>query len=135
MALNRVILMGRITREPDMRISQNGTRVLIFTIAIDRGKDKDTDFIKCIAFNQRADFISRYFGKGRMIAIEGNLKSGSYEKNGQTIYTTDVWVDNVSFTGEQKTTDEGNFGGSASNASQYEEMANEDIISDAGIPL
>lgn len=105
--LNRVILMGRITRDLEVRQTPSGTPVLRFTVAVDRatakqGSERQTDFISCTAFGQRAEFINRYFAKGRMIAIEGNLKTGSYDRNGVTVYTTDVWVDSVSFTGEPK---------------------------------
>ena len=104
--LNRVILMGRITNDLEVRQTQSGLSVLRFNVAVDRpakqGAEKQTDFISCTAFGQRAEFIYRYFDKGRLIALEGNLRSGSYEKNGMTVYTTDVWVDSVSFTGEKR---------------------------------
>lgn len=104
--LNRVVLMGRITNDLEVKQTQSGLSVLRFNVAVDRpakqGAEKQTDFISCTAFGQRAEFIGRYFGKGRMIAIEGNLKTGSYDKNGITVYTTDVWVDSVSFTGEKR---------------------------------
>ena len=117
--LNRVILMGRITRDLEVRQTQSGTPVLRFNVAVDRapakqGGERQTDFISCTAFGQRAEFINRYFGKGRMIAIEGNLKTGSYDKNGVTVYTTDVWVDSVSFTGEPRQ-DGGNYQGGYNN--------------------
>lgn len=105
--LNKVIIMGRITKELEVRQTPSGTAVLRFTVAVDRmpakqGGEKQTDFINCVAFGHRAEFISRYFGKGRLILIEGNIKTGSYEdKNGRTVYTTDIWVDSVSFTGEK----------------------------------
>lgn len=125
--LNRVILMGRITRDLEVRQTQSGTPVLRFTVAVDRaparqGAERQTDFISCTAFGQRAEFINRYFGKGRMIAIEGNLKTGSYEKNGVTVYTTDVWVDQVSFTGEPR--QDGNFQGAYQNNSGYNNYNN-----------
>lgn len=104
--LNRVIIMGRITKDLEIRQSQSGTAVLRFTVAVDRPQkngEKSADFINCIAFGQTAEFIGRYFGKGRMIAIEGNIKTGSYQnKKGETVYTTDVIVERTSFTGEQK---------------------------------
>lgn len=110
--------MGRITRDLDLRQTQGGTSVLSFTVAVDRapakqGGERQTDFINCVAFGQRAEFISRYFGKGRMIAIEGNLRTGSYDRDGQKHYTTDVWVDSASFTGEPR--QEGSFERSYSN--------------------
>lgn len=102
--LNRVILMGRLTRDPDLRETAQGLRIARFTVVVDRySKSGDkADFISCTAFGQKAEFIERYFGKGRMIALEGSLKTGSYEKDGATVYTTEVWVDQVSFTGEPK---------------------------------
>lgn len=106
--LNRVILMGRITQDLEVKQTQNGTPVLSFTVAVDRGyakqgEERQTDFINCVAWRQTAEFIGRYFGKGRMIAIEGNLRTRTYDdKNGSRHYVTEVFVDNVSFTGEPK---------------------------------
>lgn len=106
--LNRVILMGRITQELELKQTPNGTSVLSFSIAVDRsyskqGEERQTDFINCVAWRQQAEFISKYFGKGRMIAIEGNLRTRTYDdKNGVKHYVTEVYVDNVSFTGEAK---------------------------------
>lgn len=113
--LNRVILMGRITQELELKQTPNGTSVLSFSVAVDRnyakqGEERQTDFINCVAWRQQAEFINRYFGKGRMIAIEGNLRTRTYDdKNGVKHYVTEVYVDSVSFTGEPKQ------GGSGSN--------------------
>lgn len=105
MGINRVLLLGRITKDLEIRQSQSGTAVLRFSVAVDRPQkngEKSADFINCIAFGQTAEFIGRYFSKGRMIAIEGNIKTGSYQnKNGETVYTTDVIVERTSFTGEK----------------------------------
>lgn len=106
--LNRVILMGRITQDLDLRQTPNGISVLTFNIAVDRGyakpgEERQADFITCVAWRQQAEFISRYFSKGRMIAIEGNLRTRTYDdKNGSKHYVTEVYVDSVSFTGEPK---------------------------------
>ena len=106
--LNRVILMGRITQDLEVRQTPNGQAVLSFSVAVQRNyKDQSgqypTDFIDCVAWGQQAEFISRYFGKGRMIAIEGNLRTRSYDdKNGVKHNVTEVFVDSVSFTGEPK---------------------------------
>lgn len=106
--LNKVILMGRITRDLEVRQTPQGTSVLTFTIAVDRsyarqGEERQADFITCVAWRQTADFIGRYFGKGRMIAIVGNLRSRTYDdKNGTKHYVTEVYVDEASFTGEPK---------------------------------
>lgn len=106
--LNKVILMGRITRDLELRQTPQGTSVLTFTVAVDRsfvrqGEERQADFITCVAWRQTAEFISRYFGKGRMIAIVGNLRTRTYDdKNGTKHYVTEVYVDEASFTGEPK---------------------------------
>ena len=105
--INKVIIMGRITHDLEIRQSQGGTAVLSFTVAVDRGyvkqgEERQTDFINCVAWRQQAEFIGKYFSKGRMIAIEGNLRTRTYDdKNGTKHYVTEVFVDNVSFTGEK----------------------------------
>lgn len=106
--LNRVILMGRITHDLELKQTPNGVSVLSFSIAVERsfarqGEERQTDFINCVAWRQQAEFISRYFGKGRMIALEGNLRTRSYDdKNGVKHNVAEVFVDSVSFTGEPK---------------------------------
>lgn len=105
--LNRVILMGRITQDLELRTTTGGQSVLTFSIAVDRnfvrqGEERQTDFITCVAWRQQAEFINKYFAKGRMIAIEGNLRTRTYDdKNGSRHYVTEVYVDQVSFTGER----------------------------------
>lgn len=147
--LNRVIIMGRITQDLEIRQTPSGTAVLRFNVAVDRtskqGDEKQTDFISCIAWRQRAEFIAKYFSKGRMIALEGALRTGSYEdKNGVKHYTTDVNVDNVSFTGE-KAQDSGNGGYQsgynqppANNNANHQALGDlsdfEDVISDGVLP-
>lgn len=156
MGINRVLLLGRITKDLEIRQSQSGTAVLRFSVAVDRPQkngEKSADFINCIAFGQTAEFISRYFGKGRMIAIEGNIKTGSYQnKNGETVYTTDVIVERTSFTGEPKNENNGGFsGGNNQGYSNTQIPYNtpqgapqnatgayadyEDVISDDGVPF
>lgn len=106
--LNRVILMGRITQNLELRQTPSGASVVTFNIAVERsyakqGEEKQTDFITCVAWNKTAEFISNYFSKGRMIAVEGQLRTRTYDdKNGSKHYITEVYVDNVSFTGEAK---------------------------------
>lgn len=105
--LNRVILMGRITQDLELKQTTGGTSVLSFSVAVDRnfvkqGEERQTDFINCVAWRQQAEFISKYFGKGRMIALEGNLRTRTYDdRNGTKHYVTEVFVDSVSFTGEK----------------------------------
>ena len=106
--LNRVILMGRITQDLELKQTPSGASVLAFNIAVDRGyvkqgEERQADFITCVAWNQRAEFINNYFSKGRMIAVEGSLRTRTYDdKNGSRHYVTEVYVDNTSFTGEPK---------------------------------
>ncbi len=133
MGLNKTILLGRITQDLELKQTPNGIAVLSFTVAVDKGKDKGADFIACVAWKDKAEFISRYFGKGRMIAVEGQLRTRNYEdKNGSKHYITEVFVDNVSFTGESKPKDEmhTNPEGSVGNLDDYEE-----ILSDDGVPF
>lgn len=136
--LNRVILMGRITHDLEVNQTQSGTACLRFRIAVDRysknSEENQADFITCVAWGQRAEFISRYFGKGRMICIEGNLRTGSYDdKNGTKHYTTEVWVENVSFTGEKS--QDNNTGYSKNNVSVGDLDGFEEILSDDGTPF
>lgn len=115
--LNKVILMGRIVQDLEMKQTQGGVPVLSFTIAVDRnfakqGEERQSDFIDCVAWRNQAEFISRWFGKGRMIAIVGNLRKRVYEdKNGTKHYVTEVYVDEVSFTGEKANGGNGGNGG------------------------
>ncbi len=104
--MNKVILMGRLTRDPEMRQTQNGVAVCSFSIAVNRRFAKDgqqnADFINCTAWRQQAEFICKYFGKGSMISVVGNLQSRSWEnQEGKRQYATDVVVDEVYFTGSK----------------------------------
>jgi single-strand DNA-binding protein len=109
--MNNVVLMGRLTADPELRQTQSGISSCRFTIAVNRKfKNKDTDqydadFITCVAWRQTAEFVSRYFSKGSMICVSGSLRTGSYTDRNHsdvTHYTTDVYVDGVEFTGEKK---------------------------------
>lgn len=108
--MNKVILMGRLTADPELRQTQSGISSCRFTVAINRKfADKQTgerqaDFISCTAWRQTAEFVNRYFKKGSMICVEGQLRTGSYQDKNHpdvTHYTTDVMVDNVEFTGSK----------------------------------
>ena len=91
--MNVVILMGRLTADPELRQTDT-TTVASYTLAVDRiGKDKSADFIRCKAFGKSADFAEKYLKKGLKIAVEGRISTGSYtNKEGQKVYTTDVIV-------------------------------------------
>ena len=103
MSINKVILVGRISNDITINKSQSGTSMCNFSIAVDRymGKDKEkaTDFIRCTAFGSTADILGKYAGKGKQIAVEGNIKTGSYEKDGVKHYTQDVQIDKVELLG------------------------------------
>lgn len=104
--MNRVILMGRLTADPELRQTPQGTAVTRFTIAVDRRFKRDggqqADFITCVAWRQTAEFICRYFQKGRMIAVEGQLQSRSWDgQDGKRQYATEVIIDNAFFTGSK----------------------------------
>ena len=100
--MNKTVLIGRLVKDPDLRFAAGtGTAVCRFTLAVSRPFKKDeTDFINCIAFNKTAETIAQYLTKGRQLALEGRIQTGSYEgKDGVKRYTTDVVVDNFEFIG------------------------------------
>ena len=104
--LNRAILMGRLVADPELRQTPNGVSVCSFRIAVDRNYSRDrerqTDFIDIVAWRQTAEFVSRYFTKGKMIIIEGSIQTRNYEdKNGNKRTAVEVVADNVQF-GESK---------------------------------
>ena len=113
--LNRVILLGRITHDLEVKQTPNGISVLTFSVAVQRNyarqnEERQSDFINCVAWRQQADFIGKYFAKGRMIAVEGQLRTRTYDdKNGTRHYVTEVFVDSVSFTGEPKQQGQGGY--------------------------
>jgi single-strand DNA-binding protein len=106
--MNKSILMGRITKDLELKTSQAGTSFLSFTLAVNRqfvkqGEERQADFISCKAFGKTAENIAKFFLKGSLIAIEGRIQTGSYDnKEGQKVYTTDIMIDNFHFTGEKK---------------------------------
>ncbi len=105
---NKVILMGRITHDLELKTTATGINVCTFGIAVDRrfqtkGEEKKTDFFNIVAWRQQAEFVTRYFSKGRCILVEGELQTRSYtDKNGQNVRVTEVIADRLCFTGEPK---------------------------------
>ena len=99
--MNRVVLMGRLTRDPDVKYQQgeNPMAIARFTLAVDRrGKQGEADFISCVAFGKTGQFAEKYLYKGTKVALEGRIQTGSYTKqDGSKVYTTDVVVDQVEF--------------------------------------
>ena len=125
--LNTIIIMGRLTADPELRTTSSGLSVSSFTVAVDRryqrqGEDKQTDFIPVVAWRQQAEFVSKYFSKGQMIAVEGSLQSRKYEdKNGNPRTAYDVIADRISFCGSKAESGGGNYGGgsAAADTSSY----------------
>jgi single-strand DNA-binding protein len=97
--LNRAVLMGRLTADPDLRQTPNGISVATFSLAVQRNYNKDqTDFINIVAWRQTADFVSRYFTKGQLVAVEGSIQTRSYtDKNGNKRTAFEVVADQVYF--------------------------------------
>ena len=101
--LNKVILMGRFTRDPELRSTPQGISTCSFSLAVDRnfvrqGEERKADFINCVAWRQTAEFISKYFRKGSMVALEGSIQTRSWDdQDGKKRYATDVVVSQVYF--------------------------------------
>lgn len=105
---NKVIMLGRIATDLEVKTTPSGANVLSFPIAVDRryqtkGEEKKADFFNCVAWRNEADFIARFWSKGKPILIEGELQNRSYtDKNGATKYITEIIVDRACFTGDAK---------------------------------
>ena len=122
--MNKVVLMGRLTKDPSVRYSQgdNPLAVARFTLAVDRrfrrqsegGDDQTADFISCVAFGKQGEFVEKYAHKGTKFALSGRIQTGRYtNKDGQTVYTTDVVVEEIEFA-ESKGSQNASEGGSSS---------------------
>lgn len=111
--LNCAIIMGRLTSDPELRTTTSGLSVTSFTVAVDRnyksGEERQTDFINCVAWRGTADFVSTYFKKGQMIAVQGSIQTRNYEdKNGNKRTAVEIVADNVSFCGSKNENNNGN---------------------------
>lgn len=103
--INKAILMGRLTRDPELRHTGSGTPVCSFSIAIDNGygENRQTDFINCVAWNKTAEFVNKYFAKGRMIIVDGRISTRTWEgQDGKKNYATEVIANQVSFGDSKK---------------------------------
>lgn len=155
--MNKVILMGRLTREPDVRYSQSGDGSLAiarYTLAVDRrfsrsnnsnGNEQTADFISCVSFGKTAEFAEKYFHQGTKVAVTGRIQTGSYtNKDGQKVYTTDVVVEEQEFA-ESKSTASNGGSGAGYTPSKAEPVADagdgfmnipdEDGVNDEGLPF
>jgi single-strand DNA-binding protein len=107
MSINITVLTGRLTTDPELKKTQNNTSVTSFCIAVDRkyqpqGEEKKTDFIDCVAWRNTAEFITKYFSKGSMIGIEGEIQTRTYtDKEGKNRKATEIVINNASFCGSK----------------------------------
>ena len=105
--MNKIMLIGRLTKDPELRYTQSGTAVASFTLAVDRrfpnqNGEREADFINCVAWNNSAEFLANYFHKGKQIALEGRLQVRSYEGNdGQRRWVTEVVAEQIEFVGSK----------------------------------
>ena len=126
--LNHITIMGRLTRDPELRRTGSGIAVASFTVAVDRdfggrdGGEKETDFIDCVAWRQTGEFVSKYFTKGRMIVVSGRLQIRSWtDKEGNKRRTAEVVADNCYFGDSKRDADSGNssYGGNTYGGNSY----------------
>ena len=144
--LNCVVLLGRLTADPELRSTSSGVSVARFRIAVDRayarpGEEKQTDFIPVTAWRNTADFVSKYFRKGSMIAVQGELRMNTYQDKttGQNRTTYEVMANSVSFTGSKAESGTGMPGsGENNNAASYSNANTEDfstVVEDDDFPF
>ena len=131
--LNHIVIMGRLTRDPELRRTGSGVAVTSFSLAVDRdfapkdGGERETDFIDCVAWRQTGEFVSKYFTKGRMAVVSGRLQIRSWtDKDGNKRRTAEVVADNVYFGDSKRDNDGGNssysgnaYGGNSYGGSSY----------------
>ena len=123
--INRTVLVGRLTKDPELRYTPNGIASCRFIVAVNRTfanehGERDADFISCVAWRKQAENLANYQRKGALIGVEGRIQTGSYEgQNGQRVYTTDVVADSIQFLEPRSNT-----GGSQSNQPYYQNQPN-----------
>ncbi|MCQ2567945.1 MAG: single-stranded DNA-binding protein [Mogibacterium sp.] len=123
--MNSVVLIGRLTRDPELSYTPNTqTAVAHFSIAVDRprrnGEDAGADFIRITVFGKQAETVDRYLSKGKQVAVQGRIQTGSYKnRDGVTVYTTDVIADRVEFLGSSQSNGGGQ-GGAGRNTGSYD---------------
>ena len=124
--LNHIVIMGRLTRDPELRRTGSGIAVASFSVAVDRdfggrdGGEKETDFIDCVAWRHTGEFVSKYFTKGSMIVVSGRLQiRGWTDKDGNKRRTAEVVADNVYFGESKRSSDGGSYGGNTYGGNSY----------------
>lgn len=104
--MNIVVIMGRLTKDPETRVTQNEKQVSTFTLAVNRKYEKDkADFFNVIAWNKLSEFAQKYLSKGRQIVVSGRLQTRDYEKDGHKVYVTEIIAENIYFADSKKTDD------------------------------
>jgi single-strand DNA-binding protein len=136
--MNKVILLGRLTKDAEVRYSQGSEPMAIarYTLAVDRRKkdENSADFISCVAFGKSAEFAEKYLYKGIKIAVEGRIRTGSYtNKDGKKIYTTDVVVESTEFAESKNSTQQAPAGPTADMDEGF--MSIPDGVDDEGLPF
>lgn len=99
--MNVVVLTGRLVKEPETRTTNNGLMIAKFTLA-DNSKKDEPNFINCVAFGKTAEIVDKYGSKGKMLGVTGRVQTGSYEKNGERRYTTEIVTDRVELFGKEE---------------------------------
>ena len=140
--LNSIIIMGRLTADPELRSTGSGLSVTSFTVAVDRGyvragEERKADFIPVVAWREKADFVSKYFRKGSMIAVQGSLQSRSYEdKNGNKRVAYEIIADQISFCGSKAESGTGSY--ESASPSSYNNSSADDfssVVDDDDLPF
>ena len=127
--MNQVTLLGRLTRDPELKYTPSGKAFCRFSIAINREFNREeTDFINCVAWDKRAETIAEYLRKGRRILLQGRIQTGSYDKDGQKVYTTDIIVDKFEFIDSANSNNNGQ--SSSSNFGAPAQTANNSYVND-----
>ena len=130
MSINTAVIMGRLTADPELKTTASGLSVLSFSVAVDRnyqkeGEEKAVDFINVVAWRKKAEFVSKYFHKGSMIAVEGSIQTRKYEdKDGNKRTAFEIWANTVTFCGKE-----------ASNTPAESSTPDTDTADDEGLPF
>ena len=137
--MNKAILVGRLTRDPELRTTANGVSVCTFSVAVNRRfknaeGNYDADFINCVAWRQQAEFLSKYFAKGRMVGVVGSIQTRSYDnKDGAKVYVTEVAADEIHFVDSKSSS--GDFAPASNNASANSNSAPSFDMNDGFMPM
>jgi single-strand DNA-binding protein len=127
--MNKVLLIGRLTKDAELRYTANGKAVASFTVAVQRNKE-EADFINCVAWNKTAENLANYTSKGSLIGVEGSIQTRSYKNNeGKTVYVTEVWAQSVEFLSSK-----GKGSGSQNNTPTNQNEAYNDPFAGEGTP-